>query len=502
MKNGLFLHLPLLFLVIAVSCGNSRRPGLSDKELFAQRKVETLQETEEQAPDFSDMENYIVPSGIKYKESRAVDPASPPITLKVAVPQGAMQPLKLSRFGKSVEYVTLKLPDEKDFFLSQTDVSYDRDWFQIPNDNWLHSLNIQPNTQVILAGDYFVTSDVLGIRLFDNKGAFVKNLLMSEFEGTRNVHKVETIREGCRQAILRDWQDNRFFLAMREHSSDKAIYISQRKYSQKVFVGEYRITSQIVDDPVMTQVHNYPPGLFLDHQTLFNFRSDREIRQDNQLAISFNQMGDTLCTFANHVRFDVVRLTNTAISDRSFSCRSDGKLFFRQGYCDTIFRVHSANRIVPAYRFDFGALRVSVEEGLTGKTQGKLLPWKWIALKNSMILIFTEGRDAPIYRTSGEVSFHCLMFDRQTGRSTAIDMKSKYPEDVLIENDIDSGLPVPLNTIDVQDNAMIATFTKGQIEEILKNNAKNMSAETVSKLKETANALKSNEMLVMIISNL
>ena len=52
-----------LIILIVAACGNSRRPGLSDKDLFAQRKVETVQEPEEQAPDFSDMENYIVPMG-------------------------------------------------------------------------------------------------------------------------------------------------------------------------------------------------------------------------------------------------------------------------------------------------------------------------------------------------------------------------------------------------------------------------------------------------------
>jgi hypothetical protein len=210
-------------------------------------------------------------------------------------------------------------------------------------------------------------------------------------------------------------------------------------------------------------------------------------------------MGDTLCKFANHVRLDA-NVRSFANSDMSFFYRLDGKLFFRQAYCDTIFRVQSANRIVPVYRFDFGALRVSLEEGVTAKTQGKLLPWKCIAFKNAIILIFTQGRDCPNCRKAGDVTFHALLFDRKTGHSTAIDMKSLYPEDALIENDIDGGLPVPLNTINTQNEKIIASFTKGQIEEILKNNAGNITAETVSKLKTQADLLKPNEMLVMKIT--
>ena len=76
--------LVFLTFLIVTACGNSRRPGLSDKELFAQRSVETQQETDEQASDFSDMETYVVPHGIKYKESRAVDPAHPPVVINIA----------------------------------------------------------------------------------------------------------------------------------------------------------------------------------------------------------------------------------------------------------------------------------------------------------------------------------------------------------------------------------------------------------------------------------
>ena len=464
-----------LFIALALfSCkSGNRNPNLPEKQLLA-----LMNDTTQKAPETPDVilpdTSYVPPMGAKFTEIRSVDLASPLITLKVAVPQGAKQTLKLSMYGRSVEYVTLQLPDEKDFFLSQTRVHYN-------GDGWAQ--NSGANTQVMMAGDYLITNDVLGIRLFDNKGVFVKNLLLSEFEGKRDVKQVEINMESLRQAVWRGSLGNRCFLAMHEYSS------------KKVFVGEYRVTNQTVDGPVMTQVRSYPSGMFLDHQTLFSLRGGTGNRP---AAITFNLMGDTLCKFTNHVRLES-GVRAFANSDRSFSYRSDGKTFFRQAYCDTIFRVQSANRIVPAYRFDFGALRVSAEEGVTAKTQGKLLPWKMIALKNSMILIFTEGRDCPNCRTAGEVKFHCLLFDSQTSRSTAIDMKSAYPEDTLIENDIDGGLPMPLNTVMVREDVMMATFTKGQIEEILKNNAKNMSAETVSKLKETSNNLKSNEMLVMKI---
>ena len=109
--NKIFFFVALLMLF---SCQN-RNPNLSEKRLRALMNDTTQREVASTAfamPDTS----YVPPVGAKYTEIRAVDPASPPITLKVSVQEGAKQPLKLSMLGSSVEYVTLQLPDENDFF--------------------------------------------------------------------------------------------------------------------------------------------------------------------------------------------------------------------------------------------------------------------------------------------------------------------------------------------------------------------------------------------------
>jgi hypothetical protein len=387
-------------------------------------------------------------------------------------------------FGSTVEYITLKLPDEKDFFLSSTKIIH---IYERGMSSW------NSYTQVNMLGDYFITSDAFGIRLFDPSGNFVQNLLMSEFEGQRNVQQVDINVEGLKSASLTGFSDTRAFLTFIDYNK------------RKVWAGEFNLANLPLYIPQneiapafpgveMVPVRNAPSGVNIDSNTRFSFWGGR-----NMLAVTFNNMGDTLTKFTNHVRLEEGQTRGPANSDRSFSYRSDDALFFRQAYCDTIFRVESANRIVPVYRFDFGAQRASLFEGTNSRTQGKLLPWKLLAQKNSMLLIFTEGRDCPNCRAAGNVTFHCLIFDKQTGRPTAIDMKSRYPENALIENDIDGGLPLPLNTIITEGNRIMATFTKGQIEEILKNNTGNIPPETVSKLKAQADALKQNEMLVMVM---
>jgi hypothetical protein len=479
----LFIGLPF------VSCG-SRNPNLSEKQLLALAN-DTTRITAKTPPFvFPDTSN-VPPVGAKYTEIRSVDLASPPVTLKVSIAEGVKQPLMLSRFGSSVEYVTLQLPGEKDFFLSTTHII-------------MGGFANYTSTQVNMLGDHFVTSDALGIRLFDASGKFAQNLLLSEFDGLRNVQEINIDFDGYKRANIMDFSGTRCFLTFIDYEGKWKNYfdfILKGHGNAKIWAGEFDLAKRPLYTPQseltpstpdveMHPVRSVPSGLYIDDNTRFSFRRVR-----NTFAISFNNIGDTLCKFTNYV----TESGGAYNSDKSFFYRADGELFFRQEFSDTIFRVQSANRIVPAYRFDFGAQRLLPSESATDKTQGKLIPWKWLVFKNSMILIFTEGRDCPICRTRGEVTFHCLLFDRQTGRSTAIDMKSRYPENILIENDIDGGLPVPLNTLQIQDNVIIATYTKEQIEEILKNNAGNIPAETVSKLKTTADALKQNEMLVMVV---
>jgi hypothetical protein len=311
---------------------------------------------------------------------------------------------------------------------------------------------------------------------------------------------------GYKRAVMSDISGTRCFLTLIDYESDEMTYFSlsvglfkDKAKKGKIWAGEFNLANQpflppqselksIVPEVEMFPVRNVPAGMFIDDNSRFRFK----VEPNKTIAVSFNNMGDTLCKFTNYV----AESGGAYGSDKSFFYRADGELYFRQEFCDTIFRVQSADQIVPAYCFDFGSQRLSPSESAINKTQGKLMPWKWFDFKTFILLIFTEGRDCPACRTRNEVSFHCLLFDKQTGRSTPIDMKSRYPDNILIENDIDGEIPIPLNSLHREGDVIIATFTKNQIEEILKSNN---STGIESKLKQLEEKLKQNEMLVIKI---
>jgi len=78
-KKKLFYY--LLFFLVVTSCGKNKNPGLSDKELFSQKETT---DTTKLSTNNSDTATYVVPPGIKFKESRAIDPANPPVVLDIA----------------------------------------------------------------------------------------------------------------------------------------------------------------------------------------------------------------------------------------------------------------------------------------------------------------------------------------------------------------------------------------------------------------------------------
>ena len=485
--NVRFIALMFACCLSLLSCGN-RNPNLSKKQLLALENdtTQTNSETPETPAYVFPDTSYVPPAGAKYTEIRSIDPAAPPVTLKVSVPQGEKQSLKLSRFGSSVEYVVLRLPDENDFFLTEK--------FSTPIQ--ILGINNYKFTYIDRLGDHFIASNGSGVRLFDPSGFFVQDLLMSE--------KADRVFEGEKFASMLDITGTHCYLAMVDFEGNPynvRDFLVKGHSDAKFWAGEFDLAKRPIFTPSselttltpgveLVPSRSFPAGMFMDDNTRFLFQRGRD-----PFAITFNNMGDTLCKFTNYADGN----GGAYKSDVSFFYRADGALFFRHEFCDTVFRVQSANCIVPVYRFDFGAQRLSSAESASNKMQGKFIPYKWFVFKDAMLLIFSEGHDCPDCRARNQVTFHCLLFDKQTGKPTPVDMKSLYPENILIENDLDGFLPIPINSLRIQDGVIIATYTKSQIEEILKNNAGNINTDTASQMKKSAEELKQNEMLVMII---
>ena len=181
--NFQFSILIVLFLV--ASCGRNRRPGLSDTELFSQQ---TTADTLRQALMDYDVETYIVPPGIKFTESRAVDPANPPVVFDIVNRNLTIKKFDLSDYYMQVRYVKLKHPKSEAGINFLVDVN---PWMYFEAHQMESGLRIGGiNSRFIFANDYIIAGDICyGIHCFDKEGTFLYTIESNEFSKEYDVFK-------------------------------------------------------------------------------------------------------------------------------------------------------------------------------------------------------------------------------------------------------------------------------------------------------------------------
>jgi len=157
-------YLCLVISLATFACGKSKRPGLSDKELFTQKETT---DTVRQAPKDSTIEEtYIVPPGIKYKESRAVDPANPPVVLDLANRKLNIRKFNLGDYYTKVRYIKLKhpMPPAEGNFLFDADYLCTWETGAMSGNGLCPKFNFMKDS--IVAGDVFL--DFIVMTMMEN----------------------------------------------------------------------------------------------------------------------------------------------------------------------------------------------------------------------------------------------------------------------------------------------------------------------------------------------
>ena len=448
MEKILFLCLPILFLIAA--CGNSRRPGLSDKELFAQRKVETLQETEEQEPDFSGMEDYIVPAGIKYRESRTVDPAHPPVLLDIANRNLNIKKFNLSDYYSKVRYIKMKhpLPTKEGNFLF--DAKY-----KISYENGMTS-GSGLNSQFSFYNDSIVAGDAFfGYHSYDYEGNFLHTVKTYDF------HKVYDVSQNT-------------------ISYDRDDYV-------KAMAGD---------------ANNRNNNRFrVDEKTMASYVYNRTDTSSNDFLFTFSLKGDTLCRFRNdNPKYDPNKKRSPiSWNDRPNIYYYEGTLTIRQSMNDTVYRMIAPNRLVPAYVLKLGSYKLDID--LADDFSNKFFPDKWKETDKYVLFTYNRDYDSRHNRDNGIVKFFYAYYDKQSCQFYHFCEETTIPEQqFLIENPIPDALPFMLSSANVGEKNLWVCYSKKRLEEIIKNKEfASLPSEQQTKLKTMQNELDDSEALIMIL---
>jgi len=481
MKN--FFIIFLIFLVVA-GCGRNRRPGVSDKELFVQQIVDPLQQTIQEL-DFSDMETYVVPAGIKYRESRAIDPANPPIAFNIANRNLNIKKFDLSNYYSQVRYVKLKHPKQAvdgNFNLHGITPTFFAD------DERLNSpLRVAFTPSIFkFTDDYIVAGDAyFGLHCYDKQGVFLYTIESNDYPKNYNASG-NTFSFHSRDfkgylggftaygniCLYNLREDNKNFLCLYDLAQGKRIMT--RPFEESAYIIDYQSMAQSVYHPVRAPNEDF--------------------------LFTFDLKGDTLCRFPNYNSTPEVT-ENPLIAPLTNIYYHNNHLNVRQSLNDTVYRVISPNRLVPAYVLNFGNYKVDIKTVLNDEQSEKLHPSIWREADSYILFVYTLNRNTPNNRRDGKVMFFYSYYDKSSRQFYHFSEGIATPENqFFMENPIPDALPFILSHAEIEDNQLRVSYNKRRLDEIINNAAfPSLPPEQQNKLKTMRDELEDNEILIMIL---
>ena len=456
MMKKLFVLLLTLFIVTA--CGNNRRPGLPDKELFAQQHVDTLQQESKQEQDFSEKETYVAPPGIKYTENRSVDPENPPVVLDLTNRNLNIRMFNLSDYYSKVVFFRIKHPmppTEGNFLFDVQTSSFAENGSM--SSGWSTNSNFQLVKDSIIAGDVF-----FGYHSYDYEGNFLHTIASYDFP--------------------------------------KVYDPSQNTLSYHV--SEYRKAVEGSNSSSNSSKSSYS-GYYVNDETRAKYVYIRRDTASNDFLFTFSLKGDTLCRFLNYNPKPDLNKKGLPISwDHPAHIYFYGQtLTIRQAMNDTVYRVTAPNRLVPAYVINFGPYKVDAE--LAADFSNKFLPDIWKETSRYVLFTYNKDRDTPNNRINGIVKFFYAYYDKQTRQFYHFCEETTIPEQqFLIENSVPNALPFMLSYAKIFEYSILVCYNKKRLETIIK--AKGFASfapDLQEKIKTLHSELDESEVIIMIIND-
>lgn len=470
MKNR---NLIVLLLCIAVVACKNKKQTLEDRDNNKEAtKLEELYSTEQTL-------DTIVPNlGIKYKESRGIDPQHLPVVINIENSAESNE-LDVNQFYTQVEYVKLKHPlaEEGVAFMGNSE-------YQITFERGSQS-GRGANSRVYLSENCIVAGDnFFGYHCFDRDGKYVYTIAAKkefpEFDVKNN-------------RVSFQWSSSMGMIAGFSMMADNCLIT---KYAnQKGTFHFHNITSQ---KNYLTRPASSGKSILLSPDTYIADMYHPFHTKQAAMAYVFDIKGDTLTQFMNYnplFKEDKGSRTNPENSDFYYLGK---KLTMRQAYNDTIYRV-SADKLTPAFVLNLGSKKPDVQTALKGDKKGKIFIESLLETDDFLFIIHTEDYDCPNNRNSGAVKFFYSYFDKKQGKRYSIP-SAVFPEVFMLTNSNPEAIPLMISNAAVYKDNLYSSYTKTQLKEIMNSTAfPSVPPEQQEKLKSLHDEMTDYELLVMIL---
>lgn len=462
----------VLMSTLLFACGGGKKQTLEAEVM--KEKPETIEISGELVTDTVQPQ-----PGIKYKEIRKIDPANPPVILKLDEPQ-EKKAFDLADYYSSVRYVVLDFPHKEEFpgFLGDASfrIIYDRG---MAGGGGLNSDIILGNNSIIAGNQY------LGYYHYDENGKYLKDIAKPA--------KFPAFDEANNQITMEQKEDSDYIIG-KAHSFGDMLNFSEVK-NKKAYTNYYSISKQGIYYQRYTQSGYIP----LNDEVMMVFGYNPTATKQGPIIYSFSMKGDTLCCFVNHNPLLEKEIKRAYANPESVDLYYfGGQLNFRQPYNDTVYTFKSSYEINPRYILSYPAYKPSIETALTGNKAGKYFIYHMKETNDFLYIIYTSDYDCPNNRNNGSVKFYYSLYDKKDKKLYQI-ASDIFPEDFTVKNSIPNGIPVNLFLANTYENKLYLGYTKNQLKHIV--DSKDFTAypvEKQEKIKSLYNDLPGSGLLVAI----
>lgn len=469
MKKIIFL----LCISLLISCGGKKKQTLEEADIQKKAELNAIIETEE-------ILDTIIPSqGVRYKGTKSIDPANPPVTIDLASAK-EIKDLDLAEYYSKARFIKLKHPlDAMDGgFLGDANI-------KVSADKWAQSMR-GVNSRVYFTDNHIIAGDAyFGYHCYSKDGNFSHTIVAMEELPDYNAKN---------NSVLIQWNDSIQLVGNFSAMGDNCMFFVSQGRKGKIFFHNITSRKNYLERPSA-----YGTLHLLNPTTILSYRYSILNESQSRYLDILDYRGDTISTFLNHnplVKKGKGSYTNP---DSPFIYYLDNKLNVRQAYNDTVYRVASEQKLHPAYVMNFGKQKLDIQTGLYGNKAGKLIPYTWLEAKDFIFITHTENYDCPNNRNNGSVKFFYTYYDKKTGKIYQLPT-AEFPEEQLIKNSIEGAIPVVGNIAKTDNKSLSIGYTKAQLGNIIKGKAfKTLPQEQQNNVKSQYDSLSEQEMLIMIL---
>ena len=510
-------ELPLLLLFtifVAFTSCHPNRLKTSEKTLAEEI---LLQEKETEGNDRSAREKQLADGsgnsggGIRYKEDRSVDRASPPVVIDIAGNLQIIRDIKLSDIASEITYVRIQPPPDSSF---RRDIKF----------------------TYHLTDDFIIASNLFGIIHYDRDGRYINTVVKNQFTGIeiepdKIIGYSEFTFTGAYNTSVKSSGNTLFYNYFNN--------IAGQEYLMKYDCSANQIGQTIKYDPEdpskiigqgelvadlnhkrrepgprqfrsggMWSTSSPNPGFFSQSFdiTWIDENNYSKKLEDNDMLGIFNSQGDTLATFTQHEKLINYTKSLQRGTDGGSHYEHNGKTYFRNAFNDTLFQVIPPNRLKPVFVLNLGTYKVTRQQGVDPgfDLTGKVIPWEMAETEKYIFLTFTkDGYDCPNSRKDKTVKIYHALFSKKDHLLTVIkgDPFNYSPE--VLENNLDGGVPIWPSTDMIGKNGEISVSLKGKDlkERVRTEFFKRSPAPEAKKenLKKLADSVSDNEDILMIV---